>query len=117
MSPKTETTDRFKGRATEILAKNAPTSVESFLKDSIKPEKVAPPAKKPANPQTHNSTLQTPEPPARLGRLHIEVRVELVQQLMQRVYQRKCDPEHKGRSTQRAVIEEALDEYFRRHPF
>ena len=117
MSSKTEKTDRFKGKATEILAQNAPTSVESFLKDSIKPEKVDPPAIKPENPQIHNSPLDTPESPSKLGRLHIEVRIDLVQQLMQRVYQRKCDPNLKGRSTQRAVIEEALNEYFRRHPF
>ena len=107
---------RFRSKGAEILAQNAPASVESFIRDSAKSIKEHPQTTKSAYPQNHNASIVDPEPPVRLGRLHIEIRPELVKQLMQRVYQRKCDPQLKGRATQRAVIEEALEEYFRRHP-
>lgn len=116
MKPNTEKSGRFRSTGAEILTRNAPASVESFLKDSVKPSKGEPQTIKPAHPQFHNSSIVDPESPPQLGRLHIEVRLELVQQLMQHVYQRKCDLQLKGRATQRAVIEEALEEYFRRHP-
>lgn len=91
------------------MAQNAPTSVEGFINESVNFSTTYPQPIKPANPKIHK--LSNVAPP-NLGRLHIEIRCELLQQLMQCVYKRKCDPKFKGRSTQRAVIEEALEAYF-----
>jgi hypothetical protein len=108
MKPITEKSDRFKSKGAEILSQNQPYNVESFL-NAAKPSET-----KPISPQNHirNKTLESS---SKLGRLHIEVRLDLVKQLMQRVFKRKCDPDLRGRATQRAIIEEALEEYFRRH--
>ena len=50
----------------------------------------------------------------RIGRLHIDIRQDLADRLLEMVYQRKRNPNIKGRvSTQRAIIEEALEQYFK----
>jgi len=112
MKSGTTKTGKFKSKGSEILGRGPPSSVESFLKDSADSSEAHPPSPKPENPQIHSSTIVESEIPSRLGRLHIEIRMDLVQQLLNLVFQRKCDPVLKRRATQRAVIEEALEEYF-----
>ena len=46
-----------------------------------------------------------------LGRLHIQIRQDLFERLLRAVFERKCDPKNRGAS-QRAVIEEALENHF-----
>ena len=116
MKPKPHKNGQFRSRGSEILGRKTPASVEGFLNDSIETLEEDSQSLKSTNPHTHNPANVATESPSQLGRLHIEVRLDLVQQLMQRVFQRKCDPQHKKRATQRAIIEEALEEYFRRHP-
>lgn len=114
MNSKTEKKGRFKSKGAEILGQNAPSSVESFLNDSNGSES-NPQSRQLSIPQNLNSPNEPLKSSNSLGRLHIEVRLDIAQRLMQCVFQRKCDPQLKGRATQRAVIEEALEEYFRRH--
>ena len=50
------------------------------------------------------------------GRLHVQIRQELLEKLLDTVFRRKRDRKIKNRSaTQRAVIEEALETYFMRN--
>ncbi len=65
------------------MGRKAPASVESFLNDSAEPHEVDSQSHQPANPQSHNSTNVGADPISHLGRLHIEIRLDLVQQLMQ----------------------------------
>ena len=112
MKTKNKKHNQFKSKGTEILTQNAPTSVEGFIKESVNSSTTDPQMIKPADPKIHKLSNAVP---TNLGRLHIEIRYDLLQQLMQCVYQRKCDPQFKGRSTQRAVIEEALEAYFHKN--
>ena len=112
MKSKPHRNGQFRSRGSEILGRTTPASVESFINDSAGTHD--PESHKSVNPHPHNPTKEVAESTSQLGRLHIEVRLDLVQQLMQCVYQRKCDPQLKKRATQRAIIEEALEEYFRR---
>ena len=106
---------QFRSRGSEILGRKAPASVEGFLNDSIETIEKDSQSLKSTNPHTHNPTKVEMKSSSQQGRLHIEVRLDLVQQLMHRVFQRKCDPQLKKHATQRAIIEEALEEYFQRH--
>jgi len=115
MKAKPHKKGQFRSKGSEILGRKKPASVESFLNDSDRTHESESQSLKPANPHTHNPTKVEMKSLSQLGRLHIEVRLDLVQQLMQYVFQRKCDPQLKRRATQRAIIEEALEEYFRRH--
>jgi hypothetical protein len=47
-----------------------------------------------------------------LGRLHIQIRQDLIEKLLGTVFERKRNPRNRGAS-QRAVIEEALENYFK----
>ena len=115
MKSGTEKIGKFRSKGSEILGRGPPSSVESFLNDSAESPEAHPHSPNPENPQTHSPTFVESELSSKLGRLHIEIRMDLVQQLLNLVFQRKCDPKLKRRATQRAVIEEALEEYFRRH--
>jgi hypothetical protein len=65
---------------------------------------------KSTNNQMHmTSKVQVEE----LGRLHIQIRQDLIEKLLDTVFKRKRDRKVKNRkATQRAVIEEALEIYF-----
>jgi len=47
-----------------------------------------------------------------LGRLHIQIRQDLIEKLLDTVFNLKRNPNNRGAS-QRAVIEEALENYFK----
>ena len=48
-----------------------------------------------------------------LGRLHIQIRQDLIEKLLDMVFKRKSDRKVRNRNaTQRAVVEEALEMYF-----
>lgn len=117
MNTKTGKTSKFRSKGSEILGREPPSSVESFLNNSPDSPEDHPSSHKSENTQNHKPTFVGSELPAKLGRLHIEIRLDLAQQLLTLVFQRKCDPQRKKQATQRAVIEEALEEYFRRHSF
>jgi len=127
--------NRFKSKATAILhgADRRPNSVGDFLKaeeidntaDLHKNRKSH--LSKPEDHQLHKSAKTRLHKPTgtenssnigkeRLGRLHIEIRQDLADRLLEMVYQRKRNPNIIDRvSTQRAIIEEALEQYFKNH--
>jgi len=122
---KGKNTDRFKDKGRAILGSREPipSSVEDFIKDETETSNPAA-TKKYTNTHLRVSSQipsqsiesQTQDPPKPdvepLGRLHIEIRQDLMDQLLELVFQRKRDPYIKGRAaTQRGIIEEAL-QYF-----
>jgi len=63
-------------------------------------------------PQLHTHPDKTSTHEA-LGRLHLQVRRDLSEKLLEAAFKRKRDPRFKGRASQRSVVEDALDRYFR----
>ena len=125
---KGKNTDKFKleGKARLNGKKPLPNSVKDFIKDTagigFKPgvrgkttnahlhDSRKPQSPKSTKGQNQDSSTPDTEP---LGRLHIEIRQDLMDQLLGLVFQRKRDPYIKGRAaTQRGIIEEALQHYF-----
>ena len=113
--------EKFKTKGANILKgeQAKPNSMEDFIKDSPKEyEKKAqihkntvPQFHKITNPLIH-SVLEIKK--KELGRLHIQIRGDLVDKLLNTVFKRKRDPKVKNQNaTQRAVVEEALENYFK----
>jgi len=112
---------KFKTKGATILKgeQAKPNSMKEFLKDS--PEEFEkgtqihrnayPQFHKITNPQTHSAIEGRKE---ELGRLHIQIRRELIDKLLDIVFKRKRDRKVKNQTaTQRAIIEEALENYFK----
>jgi predicted RNA binding protein with dsRBD fold (UPF0201 family) len=127
MTGKTKTAGKFKSKATSILESQKPTpdSMAYFLKDTQlnktantqlhkgSEPKICNPAiedlAKPTNGQMHITSKSQNE----LGRIHIQIRQDLIEKLLDTVFKRKRNRKIKNRdATQRAVIEEALEMYF-----
>ena len=123
---KGKNTDKFKNKGKAILGgrEPLPSSVADFLNDETE---TSDPAATTKYTNTHlrvssqipsQTTIpQSQDPPKPdmepLGRLHIEIRQDLMDELLGLVFQRKRDPYIKGRAaTQRGIIEEALQHYF-----
>ena len=103
--------EKFKHKGENIL-KNLPTGIKDFLYNSpLKDE----------NTHPHNSTKPqisiSKEEKEDLGRLHIQIRQNLIDKIVATVFKRKSNPKIiKRNATQRAVIEEALEMYFDKNP-
>ena len=123
---KGKNTDRFKNKGRAILGSREPlpSSVEDFIKDETETSDPAATTKYTnthlrASSQISSQSIESqsqdqPKPDMEpLGRLHIEIRQDLMDELLGLVFQRKRDPYIKGRAaTQRGIIEEALQHYF-----
>ena len=125
---KGKNTDKFKNKGRAILngKESLPNSVKDFIKDASGFPGHGEGRSKDANTHLHvpmkpqspktveSQNLEPPKPDMEpLGRLHIEIRQDLMDQLLELVFQRKRDPNIKGRAaTQRGIIEEALQYYF-----
>ena len=97
-------TEMFRAKGAEIL-KDGVSGISDFLGDSPSQRE---------NPQLHKPTLpQMHTKPDALGRLHLQVRRDLSEKLLDATFKRKRDPKFKGRASQRAVVEDALERYFR----
>jgi hypothetical protein len=119
-------TGKFKSKGENIL-RSRPESMEDFLNDTQN--------HKPTIPQLHKST-DTQKPKSaddhtlkgtnhqmhkttkaqshKLCRLHIQIRQDLADRLLDLVFKRKLDPKIKNRNaSQRVIIEEALENYFK----
>ena len=115
--PDTSKAETFKAKGAEILK---PKSMEGFIKDSQITQ-----MHKTANPQNHilcekntDRTLheKIPETYKKSGRLHIQIRQDLIDRLLETVFKRKRDPKTANRAaSQRAIVEEALERYFKNH--
>ena len=132
-------TGKFKSKGSNILKaqKAGPNSMNEFLED--KPAKTAQIQKdsvaqlcKTTDPQNHNftsmqnrnntktqtsdenksSTTKNIEPEA-VERIHVQIRKDLADKLLEMVYARKREGKlAKRKASQRQIIEQALEEYF-----
>ena len=135
------TRGKFKSKGASILKarRSSPESMTEFLKDpTIKPtagQSSAGPDEQNHNnaiAQTHTSAkakthkthanntteaLESNQPtPENIERLHVHIRKDLADRLLEMVFKRKCDQKVKKKeATQRVIIEEALEEYFSIH--
>jgi len=104
--------DQFRSAGKNILADGdtPPNSVEDFLNDDIPSAYLH----KSPIPQIQRSSNGQNLNQDNLGRIHIQIRKDLAVALWGLVFERKSDPYIKGRkATQRAIIEEALESYFK----
>lgn len=100
-------TEMFRVKGADIL-KDHVSGISDFLGDSLS-RRENPQLHKPTMPQMHTE----PDTYEALGRLHLQVRRDLSEKLLDVVFKRKRDPKFKGRASQRSVVEDALDRYFR----
>ena len=127
MSRKTKTAGKFKSKAAIILSnqKSRPDSMEDFLKNTQLHKSTTAQLHDNTEPKSHNFTNEDLPKPTNyqlhrtaktqneLGRLHVQIRQDLMEKLLDTVFRRKRDRKIKNRSaTQRAIIEEALEKYF-----
>jgi hypothetical protein len=140
MNKKTGKPGKFKSKGSNILKtqKAGPNSMNEFLED--KPAKIPQLQKasvaqlcKTTDPQNHNfisaqnrndtntqtssdenkySATKNVEPEA-VERIHVQIRKDLADKLIEMVYERKREGKVKKRNaSQRQIIEQALEEYF-----
>ena len=130
MAPKNNTADKFKSKAEKILRReeSGPKNMEDFLKNTQLHKSTTTDLYNNTNAQMQNPTneqslkstnnqmhMTSKVQGEELGRLHIQIRQELIEKLLDTVFKRKRDRKVKNRqATQRAVIEEALEMYFTR---
>jgi hypothetical protein len=111
MGPKMRKADKFRSTGKIILSGQGgrPNSVKEFISDlSDEYLHKSPFTQK---PNSANAQAQSQE---NLGRIHIQIRQDIADTLLKLVFKRKSDPCIKGRkATQRAIIEEALESYFK----
>jgi len=100
----------FRAKGADIL-KDRVSGISDFLGDPLS-RRENPQLHKPTMPQMHAEPDKTFTHEA-LGRLHLQVRRDLSEKLLDAAFKRKRDPKFKGRASQRAVVEDALDRYFR----
>ena len=128
MTGKNRTAGKFKSKGANILKYkcSGPNSMEDFLKDTQKRKSTNTDLRETADPQNHNCANEhspqttnyqmhrtSIDQKEELGRLHIQIRQDLIEKLLGAVFKRKRDRKIKNRcANQRAVIEEALEKYF-----
>ena len=96
--------EMFRSKGADIL-KDGVSGISDFMGDSLSRRE---------NPQLHQPTMpQMHTKPDTLGRLHLQVRRDLSEKLLDATFKRKRDPRFKGRASQRSVVEDALEQYFR----
>jgi len=128
MKKKSNLVRKFKSKGVNILEGHLkkPNSMMDFLENTQSRESSSPQIHKSANPQKHNSTNESlleatsyqmhktsESQPYKVCRLHIQIRQDLVDKLLDMVFKRKRDPNVRMRNaSQRAIVEEALEKYF-----
>jgi cytochrome c556 len=139
MKTKTAHTGKFKSKGSDILkAKSSPSSMNEFLEDNpaenVQMQKTSVAQLfKTTEPQTHNHTnvqnrndaetqnwSDENKYPANenaaseaVERIHVHIRKDLADKLIEMVYDRKREGKVKKReASQRHIIEQALEEYF-----
>ena len=103
----------FKTKANQIL-QSSPQSIKEFLQTPSKHqvEKQKAHLHPCANTQNHTHP-ELPAPPKRTVRIHVNIRQDLSDKMLNLVYKRKKEQTTlKKDATQRAIIEEALEMFF-----
>ena len=109
-----KTENLFKSKAKNIL-KSSPQSMKEFLEHSSENqyEKGDAQIHNGAKPQMLNPPAED-ESPQSIVRLHVHIRQDLANKLLELVFQRKkIRDSTKKEASQRAIIEEALEMYFK----
>lgn len=130
----TAKTGKFKVKGTNILKnRQPPNSMKNFLEDM--PTEKSEQNSSGHDVELHNSDYTHPQSPPdtqilkdtsnhhtcgdNIERLHLHIRKDLADRLCEAVFNRKRESINKGekrnKATQRAIIEEALAEYFMKH--
>ena len=128
MTKKGRITGKFKSKVENVLKDQgpAPENMEDFLKDTQNHKDTIPQLPESVTSQMDHSTNENllratnykmhkspKEQKHKLCRLHIQIRQDLVDKLLDMVFKRKRNPDVRMRdASQRAIIEEALDHYF-----
>ena len=112
------TKERFKKKGQSILG-SRPNSMRDFLEDQQDAQlhkTTKPQIHKSANVQNQNDTnayistgFSQNTAPEKLERIHVQIRKDLADKLIEIVYVRKREGK---KVTQRRIIEQALEEYF-----
>lgn len=104
---------KFKNRGKEIH-ENPPASMKDFLNDqspSLQEEHSSPAATQETEDSGKPIKGSEPRPEKTLDRLHIQIRRDLKIKLKKAVFERSLQRSRKNGASERAVIEEALEEY------
>lgn len=126
MSGKNKLTGKFKSKAKNILNPN-PRNMENFIKDTQNHNDTIPQIHENTDSQmgksandhflqgsNHKMHKSVKEQNHKTCRLHIQIRQDLADKLLDMVFKRKLDPKIKNRdASQRVIIEEALEGYFK----
>ena len=115
----TNRTGRFRQKGNSLLMDiKSPSCMRDFLNGGQDPTLLNRNNNMTPENELHKSvsTQNHINPEEQLERLHIQIRKGLSDKLIELVYKRKRNPEiSRNKSTQRAIIEESLEEYFVRH--
>lgn len=114
--------ERFRAKGSIVL-NDRPLGIGDFL-DDFSPKRENAQIHKTSNPHMHTPEVITRHGKTRnrspdieneaLGRLHLQIRQDLIEKVLNEVFERKRNPKLRGRNaTQRSVIEDALEYYFR----
>ena len=110
-----KTENMFKSKANSIL-QNSPQSMKEFLENSSenRHEKGDAQINECTEPQKTNSRYED-ESAQSTVRLHVHIKKDLADKLLELVFHRKKNHNHKTKkeASQRAIIEEALRMYFK----
>jgi hypothetical protein len=108
-----KTENMFKSKA-NIILKKPPRSMKEFLENSSenRHEKSDVQINKCAEPQILNSSNENESSEDHV-RLHVHIKQDLANKVLELVYQRKRNHKTKKEASQRAIIEEALEMYFK----
>jgi hypothetical protein len=147
MSGKKQVSGKFKSKGSSILhtGKDRPDSMHEFLFENDKPctntqnrKNLIEQSHEGSNIQNHKNTLTQKHGYAKtqesteekklssiknsvsetVERIHVQIRKELADKLIETVYARKREGKCKKKdATQRQIIEQALEEYFEREGF
>ena len=120
----TKKNGKFISKAESILKGQflQPQTMDEFITGSAvetdeSPEREVSQLHKSAFTQKHIATSPQGQNPGSVQteRLHVHIRRHLADKLLEAVIARKRDPKHKRKdASQRAIIEEAMEEYFRK---
>jgi len=126
MTKKTEPitrSEKFRSKGANILKGRQPglNSMEEFLSDTQIHTNTSPQKRDSTDAVNHKATdnqthKSIDDQTIKLERLHVQIRQDLVDKLLCMLFERKRDPKIKNQfATKRAIIEEALEDYFKKH--
>jgi len=111
--------EQFKSKGMNIIKNQRIDSMVDFLNGSSESRKDTHEAIQSPQNRSMDDTLPVNNKVAKTekerqqGRLHIQIRQDLIEKLLETIFERKRNPKEKSGTTQRAIVEEALENYFK----